>query len=210
MKYSFKFLFLGNTGTGKTSIVTVSSNNTFNHIFTSTIGVDFTNLNIERNGDFYNLRMWDTGGHERFNFIIKSYYRDITALIVVYDITNIYSFNNVKKIIQDYEDTSGRTDTPILILGNKTDLESRREVSIEMGRGLAEKLDCIFLECSAKSVTNIKDIYFDLLDYVREKIDVSKDNEEQGVKLINNRKILSLDMEDTGEINQPKVCCQIL
>lgn len=98
-KYSYKIIFIGATGAGKTSIINVSNKESFNAMFTSTIGVDFSNLSVERDGQCYNIKIWDTGGHDKFHFLIKSYYRKISALVITYDITNINSFNIIEDLI---------------------------------------------------------------------------------------------------------------
>ena len=212
MKYLFKILFLGNTGSGKTSIISVSNNNEFRHLFTSTIGVDFSNLNVEKNGMLYKLKIWDTGGHDRFQFLIKSYFRNITGLVIVYDITNFKSFENIEKIIANYKKHGDNPNTPILILGNKTDLEKKREVSFEAGQLLAQKLDCAFLECSARTHHNIENIYFTLIDHINEKLNVVGEDLDQGIRLIKrNHSIGTLNIEETGNLRtNQKVCCNIL
>ena len=212
MNYSFKILFIGDSGSGKTSIINVSNNSDFVNLFTSTIGIDFCNLNIERKGESYELKLWDTGGHERFKFLIKSYYRNITALVIVYDITCIKSFLSIDTIINEYYKETGNKNTPILILGNKVDLNRQREVSHEMARAMASKYNCLFMECSAKSHFNIEQIYFNLIDYINEKI---KSNQldttpKYGIKSLKRRgSITEFSIEDTGTLNQ-KTCCNIL
>jgi small GTP-binding protein len=212
-RYSFKIIFIGATGCGKTSIINVSNKEPFCNLFTSTIGVDFMSLNIEREGICYNLKIWDTGGHDRFNFLIKSYYRKISAIVITYDINNLHSFNIVENLINEYYDNTGNTRTPILLLGNKTDLESTRVVTTEMGETLAERYNCIFLECSAKTYNNINFIYFMLIDKINKMIEeqnikITDIENEYGIKYIKNN-IQDLKIEDTGTILNNK-CCTIL
>lgn len=212
-KFSYKIIFIGSTGSGKTSIINVSNNNLFNSLFTSTIGVDFTSLSVERQGKCYNLKIWDTGGHDKFNFLIKSYYRKISALVITYDITNISSFNIIENLINEYYDNTGFTDIPILIIGNKTDLEAQRIITTEMGNSLADKYNCLFIECSAKSYNNISEIYFMLIDRINKfiidkNITITDIENEYGLKYIKDN-IREMKIEDTGIINNTK-CCVIL
>lgn len=210
MSYSFKILFLGNTGSGKTSIINVSNNNEFSHLFTSTIGVDFTNLNVEKDGKLYQLKVWDTGGHDRFQFLIKSYFRNLTAVVIVYDITNIRSYDNIEGIIRNYKRYSDNPNIPMLILGNKTDLEKKREISHANGKYLADKHDCAFLECSARNHHNIENIYFTLIDKINKDLNVNGEDIEKGIRFYKKNSITTLNIEETGTLKEPKACCNIL
>ena len=212
-KYSYKIIFIGATGCGKTSIVNVSNQGQFCNLFTSTIGVDFCSLQVEREGVCYSLKVWDTGGHDKFNFLIKSYYRKISAIVITYDISNINSFNIIENLINEYYDNTGLTEMPILLLGNKTDLKANRVVTKEMGEELAKKYKCMFLECSAKENENISSIYFMLIDSINnmiktKNINISDIENEYGIKYVKNN-VKEFNIEDTGNIINNK-CCNIL
>jgi small GTP-binding protein len=104
------------------------------------------------------LQLWDTAGQERFRSLIPSYIRDSTVAVVVYDITNANSFNQTNKWIDDVRTERGN-DVIIMLVGNKTDLADKRQVSIEDGEKKAKDLNVMFIETSAKSGYNVKQLF---------------------------------------------------
>ncbi|KAB0347246.1 hypothetical protein FD754_012103, partial [Muntiacus muntjak] len=101
------------------------------------------------------LQLWDTAGQERFRSLIPSYIRDSTVAVVVYDITNVNSFQQTTKWIDDVRTERG-SDVIIMLVGNKTDLADKRQVSIEEGERKAKELNVMFIETSAKAGYNVK------------------------------------------------------
>lgn len=102
--------------------------------------------------------MWDTAGQERFRTITSSYYRGSNAIVIVYDITNRDSFNNVRF----WDKEVGRlanADVYKVLIGNKSDIEERRAVSVEEGQALARELEMEFFETSAKMDTNVSELF---------------------------------------------------
>mmetsp|Transcript_14995 Transcript_14995/g.37722 ORF Transcript_14995/g.37722 Transcript_14995/m.37722 type:complete len:155 (+) Transcript_14995:1-465(+) len=104
------------------------------------------------------LQLWDTAGQERFRSLIPSYIRDSSGAIVVYDITNRASFLNTSKWIEDVRSERG-SDVVIVLVGNKTDLADRRQVSTEEGEEKAKENNVMFIETSAKMGYNIKALF---------------------------------------------------
>jgi Ras-related protein Rab-6A len=104
------------------------------------------------------LQLWDTAGQERFRSLIPSYIRDSTVAVVVYDITNANSFQQVSKWIEDVRAERG-TDVIIMLVGNKTDLQDKRQVSMEEGERRANDLNVMFIETSAKAGYNVKQLF---------------------------------------------------
>ncbi|NXD93853.1 RAB6A protein, partial [Chaetorhynchus papuensis] len=103
------------------------------------------------------LQLWDTAGQERFRSLIPSYIRDSTVAVVVYDITNVNSFQQTTKWIDDVRTERG-SDVIIMLVGNKTDLADKRQVSIEEGERKAKELNVMFIETSAKAGYNVKQV----------------------------------------------------
>ncbi|KAM9274538.1 ras-related protein Rab-41 isoform 5-T5 [Morus bassanus] len=101
------------------------------------------------------LQLWDTAGQERFRSLIPSYIRDSTIAVVVYDITNLNSFQQTSKWIDDVRTERG-SDVIIMLVGNKTDLADKRQVSIEEGERKAQELNMMYIETSAKAGYNVK------------------------------------------------------
>jgi Ras-related protein Rab-6A len=108
------------------------------------------------------LQLWDTAGQERFRSLIPSYIRDSTVAVVVYDITNSNSFQQVNKWIEDVRAERGN-DVIIMLVGNKTDLQDKRQVTMEEGERKAQELGVMFIETSAKAGYNVKQVLLLLL-----------------------------------------------
>merc|ERR1719437_147567 len=137
----YKLVFLGEQAVGKTSVIT--------RFMTKTMYLEDRTVR---------LQLWDTAGQERFRSLIPSYIRDSSGAIVVYDITNRASFNNTSKWIEDVRSERG-SDVVIVLVGNKTDLADRRQVSTEEGEEKAKETGVMFWETSAKMGTNIKALF---------------------------------------------------
>jgi Ras-related protein Rab-6A len=104
------------------------------------------------------LQLWDTAGQERFRSLIPSYIRDSSVAVVVYDISNAKSFQNTRKWIDDVRGERGN-DVIIVLVGNKTDLNDKREVTTAQGEEEAKKNGLMFIETSAKVGHNVKQLF---------------------------------------------------
>lgn len=130
---------------------------TFDSNYQATIGIDFLAKTMYLDDRTVRLQLWDTAGQERFKALVPAYIRDSAIAIVVYDITNSASFDAVDQWIEDVRAERG-DDVVIVLTGNKLDLEDR-VISTEKGESKAKKLNVIFVETSAKSGTNIKQLF---------------------------------------------------
>ncbi|EGC39128.1 Rab GTPase [Dictyostelium purpureum] len=154
----YKLVFLGDQSVGKTSIITRFMYDTFDITYQATIGIDFLSKTMYLEDRTVRLQLWDTAGQERFRSLIPSYIRDSSVAIVVYDITNKNSFLNTIKWIEDVRNERGNN-VVIMLVGNKTDLADKRQVSIEEGEAKAQEYDIMFTETSAKAGFNIKALF---------------------------------------------------
>ncbi|KAJ8248753.1 hypothetical protein GJAV_G00227370 [Gymnothorax javanicus] len=159
--YLFKLLLIGDSGVGKTCLLFRFSEDAFNTTFISTIGIDFKIRTIELNGKKIKLQIWDTAGQERFRTITTAYYRGAMGIMLVYDITNEKSFDNIKNWIRNIEEHAS-ADVERMVLGNKCDMNEKRQVSKERGEKLAIDYGIKFLETSAKSSINVEEAFFTL------------------------------------------------
>lgn len=157
----FKLLLIGDSGVGKTSILFRYSDDAFNTTFISTIGIDFKIKTIDLKGKKIKLQIWDTAGQERFHTITTSYYRGAMGIILVYDITNARSFDNIAKWLRNIDEHANE-DVEKMIIGNKCDMESKRVISKERGEAIAEKHNIRFFETSAKDSTNVEKAFTEL------------------------------------------------
>ena len=141
----FKLLLIGDSGVGKTCILFRFSDDAFNNTFISTIGIDFKIKTIELRGKKIKLQIWDTAGQERFHTITTSYYRGAMGIMLVYDITNSKSFDNIAKWLRNIQEHANE-DVEKMILGNKCDMDDKRVISKERGETIARENGVPFLE----------------------------------------------------------------
>ncbi|XP_062872533.1 RAB6B, member RAS oncogene family b isoform X2 [Trichomycterus rosablanca] len=130
----------------------------FDSTYQATIGIDFLSKTMYLEDRTVRLQLWDTAGQERFRSLIPSYIRDSTVAVVVYDITNVNSFQLTSKWVDDVRTERG-SDVIIMLVGNKTDLEEKRQISIEEGEQRAKELKVMFVETSAKTGSNVKQLF---------------------------------------------------
>ena len=153
--FKVKIMFIGNSSVGKTSIIKRYSKNIFSTSYISTLGIDFESKNINIDNKTINLQIWDTAGQEKYKVLSKNYYNNSNAFIIVYDITNLESFESVMNWIDQIKENAPENVKSIL-LGNKSDLEEKRKISEEEGKNLAKKINSNFYETSAQNGANIE------------------------------------------------------
>jgi len=154
----FKLVFLGEQSVGKTSLITRFMYDSFDNTYQATIGIDFLSKTMYLDDRTVRLQLWDTAGQERFRSLIPSYIRDSSVAVVVYDITNRSSFMNTSKWVDDVRGERGN-DVIIVLVGNKTDLNDKRQVTTEEGEKKAKEFKVMFIETSAKAGHNVKPLF---------------------------------------------------
>ncbi|CAJ1403578.1 unnamed protein product [Effrenium voratum] len=152
--YLFKLLLIGDSGVGKSCLLLRFADDTYTESYISTIGVDFKLRTLEQDSRTTKLQIWDTAGQERFRTITSSYYRGAHGIVVVYDVTDKESFNNVKHWVQEIDKYAAEGVTKLLV-GNKCDLSSKKVVSYDEAKELADSLGIEFMETSAKNAHNV-------------------------------------------------------
>ncbi|KAM9274537.1 ras-related protein Rab-41 isoform 4-T4 [Morus bassanus] len=151
----FKLVFLGEQSVGKTSLITRFMYDSFDNTYQATIGIDFLSKTMYLEDRTIRLQLWDTAGQERFRSLIPSYIRDSAVAVIVFGVTNLNSFQQTSKWIDDVRTERG-SDVIIMLVGNKTDLADKRQVSIEEGERKAQELNMMYIETSAKAGYNVK------------------------------------------------------
>ncbi|XP_051903431.1 ras-related protein Rab-6A isoform X2 [Hippocampus zosterae] len=154
----FKLVFLGEQSVGKTSLITRFMYDSFDNTYQATIGIDFLSKTMYLEDRTIRLQLWDTAGQERFRSLIPSYIRDSAAAVVVYDITNVNSFQQTTKWIDDVRTERG-SDVIIMLVGNKTDLADKRQITTEEGEQRAKEMNVLYIETSAKTGYNVKQLF---------------------------------------------------
>ena len=178
--YLFKLLLIGDSGVGKSCLLLRFADDTYTESYISTIGVDFKIRTIELEGKTVKLQIWDTAGQERFRTITSSYYRGAHGIIVVYDVTDEATFNNVKQWLQEIERYACEGVNKLLV-GNKADLTGSKQVDYEAAKQFADQLNIPFLETSAKDATNVEQAFLTMAKQIKDRMGASAmQNNAQG------------------------------
>ena len=166
-EHSFKILLLGDTSVGKTCFLKRYTDDTFQDAYLSTIGFDFKFKMVElKNGKKVKVQLWDTAGQERFRTIAKSYYKGAHGIILVYDVTNQKSFDNIKNWVNQIKEEAS-SKVCIILIANKIDSDER-VVSKEDGVALAKNYGLKIYEASAKENINVTEAFQDLIESINE------------------------------------------
>ena len=164
----FKIILIGDTATGKTNILSQYINNKFETDSKATIGVELSFKTFNINNDKVTAQIWDTAGQERYKSMTKAYFKGALGALVVYDITKKSTFENIDKWILDLKSCADEK-VSIILIGNKCDLESSREISKEEGEKKAKTIEVAFLETSALKGDNIELAFKTLIEEVYNK-----------------------------------------
>ncbi|XP_017286558.1 ras-related protein ORAB-1 [Kryptolebias marmoratus] len=167
--YLFKLLLIGDSGVGKSCLLLRFADDTYTESYISTIGVDFKIRTIDMDGKTVKLQIWDTAGQERFRTITSSYYRGAHGIIIVYDVTEQESFNNVKQWLDEI-DRYACENISRLLVGNKSDLVSKKVVDAATAQDLASSLKIPFLETSAKSSDNVEKAFLTMASEIHQRL----------------------------------------
>jgi len=152
--FLIKLLLIGDSGVGKSCLLLRFSDDSFTTSFITTIGIDFKIKTIELDGKRIKLQIWDTAGQERFRTITTAYYRGAMGILLVYDVTDEQSFQNIRNWIRNIDQHAAENVDKILV-GNKCDMVSERVVENARGQSLANEYNIKFFETSAKSNINV-------------------------------------------------------
>ncbi|KAK9126909.1 hypothetical protein Scep_015755 [Stephania cephalantha] len=155
---------------GKSCLLLRFSDGSFTTSFITTIGIDFKIRTIELDGKRIKLQIWDTAGQERFRTITTAYYRGAMGILLVYDVTDESSFNNIRNWIRNIEQHASDNVNKILV-GNKADMdESKRAVPTSKGQALADEYGIKFFETSAKTNLNVEQVFFSIARDIKQRL----------------------------------------
>uniref|UniRef100_A0A1D1ZIW7 Ras-related protein Rab-8A n=1 Tax=Anthurium amnicola TaxID=1678845 RepID=A0A1D1ZIW7_9ARAE len=198
--YLIKLLLIGDSGVGKSCLLLRFSDDSFTPSFITTIGIDFKIRTIELDGKRIKLQIWDTAGQERFRTITTAYYRGAMGILLVYDVTDERSFNNIRNWFSNIEQHASEGVNKILI-GNKCDWLEKKVIAKEQGQLLADEFGIKFLETSAKANTNVEEAFFTLARDIKKRL---IDNHSQDPQPRNR-----LDLDPNGQkAGQGTGCCK--
>jgi len=165
--FLYKVVVTGDSGVGKTNIISRFTSNEFNIENKATIGVEFGHAELTVNDTKVKVQIWDTAGQERFRAVTRGYYRGAVGALMVYDITKAQTFKNVEKWMQELREYAD-PEIVIMLVGNKSDLKSNREVATDDAKVFAKKNSLLYIEASALDGENIKEAFQQTVNAIHE------------------------------------------
>ncbi|TKY61059.1 Ras-related protein RABA6a [Spatholobus suberectus] len=205
--YLFKAVLIGDSGVGKSNLLSRFAKDEFRLDSKPTIGVEFAYRNIKVGDKLIKAQIWDTAGQERFRAITSSYYRGALGALLVYDITMRSSYENVSKWLLELREFGGQ-DMVVVLVGNKCDLDQSREVEKEEGKGFAETEGLCFMETSALKNLNVEEVFLQMItriyDMTSQKSLAAK-MDEKPINLLNGKEIHIAD--EVTATKQASTCC---
>jgi len=153
--YLYKVVLIGDSGVGKSNLLSRFTRNEFNLETKSTIGVEFATRSIQADGKTIKAQIWDTAGQERYRAITSAYYRGAVGALLVYDIAKNVTFKNVERWLTELRENAANN-IVIMLVGNKSDLRHLREVPTDSAKEFAEKNNLLFIETSALDSSNVE------------------------------------------------------
>ena len=166
----YKVLLLGDSSVGKTCFLLRYCDKSFQDVHLSTIGLDYRLKSMTlKNNKNIKWQIWDTAGQDRFRAITKNYYKGANGIILIYDVTNMQTYENVKNWISQIKEEAS-PNVIIYLVGNKIDVpDEQRLIKAEDGQKIADEFNLPFKEASAKDGTNVNEIFQELLEEIDEK-----------------------------------------
>ena len=172
---TLKLLIVGGSGVGKTNFLNMFLNNKFNQNYFSSTGIDLQNKIMNIKNKKVRIQIWDTAGQEKYKSITKNLFLKVMGTLVLYDITNEESFTKLKEWVELIKEECGRH-IKILIIGNKSDLESQRAIDKEDAMKYANEEKVQYIECSSKTGENVEKAIIVLSEKILESTEISMDS----------------------------------
>jgi len=185
--YFFKILLIGDSGVGKSCLLLRFADDSWTDSHISTIGVDFKIKTLNCDGKVIKLQIWDTAGQERFRTITSSYYRGAQGIILVFDCTDMESFNNVKQWLGEI-DRYACENVNKLLVGNKTDLVQGRVVEKTVASDFAVSMNIPYIETSAKNATGVEEAFMMMARAIKDRLASTTDGPTPQPKPIDPKK----------------------
>ena len=215
---SFKIIVIGDSGVGKSCLTMKATKNIFENYYSPTIGFEFYTFNIRIKEKIVRLQIWDTCGQEVYRSLINGFYRNSSLAILVYSITSLKSFKNLEIWLNDIK-VNSNPDIKIFLIGNKKDLEEKREVPIDSAKNFFKEHGLYaFMESSAKTGFNAQKMFIDAAHVLVEENarleqrfkNISDNNNDkikkEKIKLTQEDEIYS-DTDDEPKNKKRRKCC---
>lgn len=167
--FVFKVVLIGESGVGKSNLLSRFTKNEFNHDSRTTIGVEFSTRTVQLDNYTIKAQIWDTAGLERYRAITSAYYRGAVGALLVYDISKHLTYESADRWLKELFDHAD-PHIVVMLVGNKRDLENLRTVPTDEGKDFAEKRGLMFMETSALDSTNVEDAFNKVLIAIHQKV----------------------------------------
>ena len=196
-----QFLLLGDMEVGKTCLINRYTNGVFREEYISTVGFDYYTKQEEINNKTVQVKIWDTVGQERFRALTPSFLRNAEGVVIVFDVTSQDSFDNVKGWINSIKSNIGENVIPIIIVGNKIDMENMREISKEDGNKTASENGFKYFETSAKTGKGVDEAFKEIVNQI---LDIQDKNDDEKV---DERPSVKIKKDNNKDNQKKKGCC---
>ena len=209
---SFKMIIIGDSGVGKSCLSIRGTKDVFEPMYSPTIGFEFMAFYVKVNGQIIKMQIWDTCGQEVYRSLISSFYNNSSLAFIVYSIDSKESFNNLEFWLNELR-VKANPDINIFVIGNKCDLEDKREITKDMAKEFCENNKIkLFLETSAKTGFNAHNIFIEaskLLyeQQLRNKMRVSNSDSFQNIARDSNNGFPMDDIYEDDKNKKRKKCC---
>ena len=186
-----KILIIGDSRVGKTCLIQRYANGIFKEDYITTVGLDFHTKQEMINNLTVSIKLWDTAGQERFKALTPSFFRNAEGVVLAYDVTNSESFDNLKSWINSIKTNLFEKNIfiPIIIIGNKIDLEDMRDISKDIANKFAKENNFKYFETSAKTGEGVDEAFRDLVNQILANSDKNEEatRERKSVKIEDNQ-----------------------
>ena len=176
--YKFKVVVVGDSGVGKTNLIKRFVSNEFKSDSKATVGVEFLSKNFIINGEIFKIEIWDTAGQERYKSITTAYYKGAKGAMIVYDVTNQTSFDNVDKWYNEIKEKASKN-INLIVIGNKNDLIDKKIINSESSIEKAKSFGIAIMETSALDASNVKEAFYLILQEMYKSVKSMINNTEK-------------------------------
>ncbi|KAM6967408.1 RAB11a, member RAS oncogene family, like [Aplochiton taeniatus] len=205
--YLFKVVLIGDSGVGKSNLLSRFTRNEFNLESKSTIGVEFATRSIQVEGKTIKAQIWDTAGQERYRAITSAYYRGAVGALLVYDIAKHLTYENAERWLKELQDHAD-SNIVIMLVGNKSDLRHLRAVPTEEAKALAEKHGLSFLETSALDSSNVELSFQKILTAIYNIVSQRQMSGRSDADFSPNSNVVPITVQPTHNATKQGACCQ--
>ncbi|KAM9353369.1 RAB11a, member RAS oncogene family, like [Symphorus nematophorus] len=205
--YLFKVVLIGDSGVGKSNLLSRFTRNEFNLESKSTIGVEFATRSIQVEGKTVKAQIWDTAGQERYRAITSAYYRGAVGALLVYDIAKHLTYENADRWLKELQDHAD-SNIVIMLVGNKSDLRHLRAVPTDEAKAFAEKNGLSFLETSALDSSNVELAFQTILTAIYNIVSQRQMSGRSDSDFSPASNVVPITVEPTQNSASKGVCCQ--